>query len=130
VRDSIKANLDIMALVNSATNAEEGKMITFRDRRDIIKSMLLNPTEVRTVFKPSLAYDFVIFVFHFQQAGVKSQYFKTLDTFLGGHRRGELTVVTGPTGIGKTTILAQLSIDYAQQSKKICKFESVKIFFR
>lgn len=32
-----------------------------------------------------------------------------------GHRRGELTIVTGGTGVGKTTILAQLSLDVAMQ---------------
>jgi len=32
-----------------------------------------------------------------------------------GHRKGELTVFTGPTGVGKTTLLSQLSLDFATQ---------------
>lgn len=32
-----------------------------------------------------------------------------------GHRKGELTVFTGPTGVGKTTLLSQLSLDFAAQ---------------
>jgi twinkle protein len=38
-----------------------------------------------------------------------------LQELLQGHRRGELTVLTGPTGAGKTTILSQLSLDLAAQ---------------
>ncbi|KAI8138477.1 P-loop containing nucleoside triphosphate hydrolase protein [Fennellomyces sp. T-0311] len=32
----------------------------------------------------------------------------------GGHRPGELTILTGPTGAGKTTIISQLSLDYCK----------------
>src|SRR5690606_12840770 len=38
-----------------------------------------------------------------------------LNKILKGHRKGEMTIITGPTGIGKTTILAQLSLDYLVQ---------------
>lgn len=34
---------------------------------------------------------------------------------LKGHRKGELTILTGPTGSGKTTLLSQLSIDLLKQ---------------
>lgn len=43
---------------------------------------------------------------------------KTLPAFgeiIGPFRDGELTVFTGPTGTGKTTILSQISLDYAAQ---------------
>ena len=39
----------------------------------------------------------------------------TLNQLLKGHRRGEFTVVTGATGVGKTTLLSQLSLDLATQ---------------
>jgi len=44
-----------------------------------------------------------------------SRTFPSLNLLLKGHRRGELTIVTGHTGIGKTTILCQLSIDFCMQ---------------
>lgn len=36
-------------------------------------------------------------------------------SILKGFRRGELSIYTGATGIGKTSLLAQLSLDYAMQ---------------
>lgn len=36
-------------------------------------------------------------------------------TILGGLRPNEFTIFTGPTGCGKTTVLSQMSIDYACQ---------------
>jgi twinkle protein len=38
-----------------------------------------------------------------------------LGSVVRGHRPGELTIVTGPTGCGKTTLLTQLSLDLAAQ---------------
>ena len=40
-----------------------------------------------------------------------------LNRVLKGHRRGEVSILTGPTGSGKTSILAQLSLDYAAQGQ-------------
>ncbi|KAJ8866262.1 hypothetical protein PR048_032105 [Dryococelus australis] len=48
-------------------------------------------------------------------AGVKWQRFPALNRILKGHRRGELTVVTGPTGSGKTTLMSEYSLDLACQ---------------
>jgi len=36
-------------------------------------------------------------------------------SIIKGFRRGEMTVMTGPTGSGKTTFLSQLSLDLAEQ---------------
>eukprot|EP00698_Gefionella_okellyi_P009709 TRINITY_DN2488_c0_g4_i1.p1 TRINITY_DN2488_c0_g4~~TRINITY_DN2488_c0_g4_i1.p1 ORF type:complete len:652 (+),score=140.36 TRINITY_DN2488_c0_g4_i1:49-2004(+) len=44
-------------------------------------------------------------------AGVECLTLPSLTALLKGHRRGELTVVTGNTGIGKTTFLTQYSVD-------------------
>jgi len=38
-----------------------------------------------------------------------------LNTLLKGHRRGELTVFTGPTGSGKTTFISDYSLDLCTQ---------------
>lgn len=47
--------------------------------------------------------------------GKQFQSFPSLNGLLGGHRKGELTIVTGPTGAGKTTFLSQLSLDLCSQ---------------
>ena len=38
----------------------------------------------------------------------------SLGNIVKGFRRGELTVLTGPTGCGKTTLLSQMSLDFAE----------------
>lgn len=37
-----------------------------------------------------------------------------LEAICKGFRRGELVVLTGPTGCGKTTLLSQLSLDFVK----------------
>ena len=50
-----------------------------------------------------------------QNAGVPFTRFPVLNEYLKGHRRGELTIFTGPTGSGKTTFLSELSLDLCMQ---------------
>uniref|UniRef100_A0A8D8VVE4 Twinkle protein, mitochondrial n=1 Tax=Cacopsylla melanoneura TaxID=428564 RepID=A0A8D8VVE4_9HEMI len=52
---------------------------------------------------------------HDQVQGVKWKRFPTLSRILGGHRRGELTILTGGTGSGKTTFMSECSLDLALQ---------------
>ncbi|KAJ8964650.1 hypothetical protein NQ317_012320 [Molorchus minor] len=47
--------------------------------------------------------------------GVKWTRYPALNKILKGHRRGELTVFTGPTGSGKTTFISDYSLDLAMQ---------------
>lgn len=47
--------------------------------------------------------------------GIKWTRFPALNGMLKGHRRGELTILTGPTGCGKTTFLSEYSLDLAMQ---------------
>lgn len=47
--------------------------------------------------------------------GVKSQYFTFYNKCLKGMRKGELSILTGASGSGKTTFLSQLSIDFLTQ---------------
>lgn len=47
--------------------------------------------------------------------GVKWKRFPVLNKLLKGHRRGELTILTGPTGSGKTTFMSEYSLDLAMQ---------------
>ena len=50
-----------------------------------------------------------------QRAGVQSTSLPSLNRLLKGHRRGELTIITGATGVGKTTVLSQMSLDFCAQ---------------
>ncbi|KAL5016821.1 hypothetical protein ScPMuIL_006410 [Solemya velum] len=50
-----------------------------------------------------------------QVAGIKWKRYPTLNKLLKGHRRGELTVFTGPTGSGKTTFISDYSLDLCMQ---------------
>lgn len=47
--------------------------------------------------------------------GVKWTRYPTLNKYLKGHRKGELTILTGPTGCGKTTFMSDYSLDLAMQ---------------
>lgn len=47
--------------------------------------------------------------------GVKWKRYPSLNKLLKGHRKGELTVLTGPTGCGKTTFMSEYSLDLALQ---------------
>ncbi|XP_046410107.1 mitochondrial DNA helicase isoform X1 [Neodiprion virginianus] len=47
--------------------------------------------------------------------GVKWKRYPTLNRILKGHRKGEFTVLTGPTGSGKTTFMSEYSLDLAMQ---------------
>lgn len=44
--------------------------------------------------------------------------FPGLNRLLKGHRRGELTILTGPTGSGKTTFLSEYSLDLCLRGVK------------
>jgi twinkle protein len=50
--------------------------------------------------------------------GVPWERFPVLTSILGGFRDGELTVLTGPTGSGKTTFLSEYSLDLCLQGVK------------
>jgi len=50
-----------------------------------------------------------------KNSGVPWTRFPILTTIMGGFRDGELTILTGPTGSGKTTFLAEYSLDLCQQ---------------
>lgn len=50
-----------------------------------------------------------------QIQGVQWARFDKLNEHLRGHRAGELTIVTGPTGSGKTTFVSEYSLDLCEQ---------------
>ena len=50
-----------------------------------------------------------------------------MNNLLKGHRRGELTVFTGPTGSGKTTFISDYSLDLCMQGVSCFIFYSMTI---
>ena len=50
-----------------------------------------------------------------EKNGARLKTLPRLGAIIGPFRQGELTVFTGPTGTGKTTVLSQMSLDYAAQ---------------
>ncbi|XP_045734591.1 twinkle mtDNA helicase isoform X2 [Mirounga angustirostris] len=50
-----------------------------------------------------------------QAAGIRWNRFPDLNRLLKGHRKGELTVFTGPTGSGKTTFISEYALDLCTQ---------------
>ncbi|KAG7159901.1 Twinkle-like [Homarus americanus] len=53
-----------------------------------------------------------------ETCGVQWKRFSELNALLLGHRQGEMTVLTGPTGSGKTTFMAEYSLDLCSQGVK------------
>lgn len=50
-----------------------------------------------------------------KSCGVQWKRFPELNKLLKGHRPGELTILTGPTGSGKTTFMSEYSLDLCMQ---------------
>ncbi|XP_075984367.1 mitochondrial DNA helicase [Anticarsia gemmatalis] len=92
--EAAAANLPLKSLVSEAKPAAHRSITTFAALRDDVYFEVTNVDKVR---------------------GIKWRRFPALTRLLGGHRRGELTVLTGPTGCGKTTLCAEMSLDLAQQ---------------
>ncbi|KAM3966732.1 mitochondrial DNA helicase [Aphomia sociella] len=92
--EAATANISLKELVSEAKPAAHRSITTFAALRDDVYAELTNIDKVR---------------------GIKWRRFPALTRLLGGHRRGELTVLTGPTGCGKTTLCAEMSLDLAQQ---------------
>ncbi|CDR95746.1 DNA polymerase I, putative [Babesia bigemina] len=86
--------LSVQSYVDAAAPMSHSQILNFNDIRQNVFEELSNPCAT---------------------SGITSITLPGLSQLLKGHRRGELTVWTGATGSGKTTILSQLSLDYCMQ---------------
>ncbi|KAL4138865.1 hypothetical protein PRIC2_002368 [Phytophthora ramorum] len=92
--DALRAGLDVTAIVNAAERMPHSQITTFEELRRDVYDEIVNPLRA---------------------CGVQSRAFPSLNRLMKGHRMGEVTVLTGPTGCGKTTLLSQLSLDLCGQ---------------
>lgn len=91
---ALQVGLDLKAIYGKAQPILHKSITTFHSLRQDVLSELQNIDKVQ---------------------GVKWRRYPTLNKLLKGHRKGELTVLTGPTGCGKTTFMSDYSLDLALQ---------------
>uniref|UniRef100_UPI0037E724B7 twinkle mtDNA helicase n=1 Tax=Semicossyphus pulcher TaxID=241346 RepID=UPI0037E724B7 len=81
-------------IIKSSIPAAHKSIVSFKQLREDVYGELMNIEQV---------------------AGVKWARFPELNRILKGHRKGELTVFTGPTGSGKTTFISEVTLDLCMQ---------------
>ena len=92
--DALRAECDMKLLLSTARVIAHERIVSFADLRADVHRQITCPN---------------------QMVGTLFHSMPKLNRVLKGHRRGEMTLVTGPTGAGKTTLMSQLSIDLAQR---------------
>lgn len=92
--DAFTRGMNLAKILRSALPAGHKSIISFRQLREEVFGELVNVEQV---------------------AGVKWARFPELNRLLKGHRKGELTVFTGPTGSGKTTFISEHALDLCMQ---------------
>jgi len=92
--EALLKGMDLEQCINDAKNFPHDRILTFSELRLQVLDEIMNPEK---------------------NAGVPVKTLPEFTKLIKGFRRGEVTVLTGPTGSGKTTFLGQLSIDFAEQ---------------
>ncbi|CRG95633.1 plastid replication-repair enzyme, putative [Plasmodium gallinaceum] len=92
--DCLRHNIDIGFFMQNSEKIKHSQILNFNDLRQNILEELKYPDRIN---------------------GVKSKTIPSLNKYLYGLRMGELSIWTGSTGVGKTTLLSQLSLDYCIQ---------------
>jgi twinkle protein len=96
--EALLAKLDLEKMIQDARLTPHGGILTFSSIRMQVLEEIMNPNKFTGLQLPSLP---------------------ILNGIIKGFRRGEMTVLTGPTGSGKTTFLGQLSLDFAEQGHSV-----------
>lgn len=91
--EALLLGLDLEEIIQSADVVPHDRVLSFSELRQQVLHEIMNPDKYVGAPVPSLP---------------------KLTEIVKGFRRGEMTVLTGPTGTGKTTFLGQLSLDFAE----------------
>ena len=89
---------DLNELLEEASELPHERILKFSDLRDQVIHEIINPDKYR---------------------GTPVKSLPGFTSLIKGFRRGEMTVLTGPTGSGKTTFLGQISLDLAEQGTNV-----------
>ncbi|XP_064177018.1 twinkle protein, mitochondrial [Anguilla rostrata] len=92
--EALERGRSLSRILKASIPAAHKSIVSFRQLRDDVYGELANKELV---------------------AGVKWSRFPELNKILKGHRKGELTVFTGPTGSGKTTFISEFALDLCIQ---------------
>lgn len=92
--DALLRRLDMSRMLKSAKHIPHEQILDLERMKDDVLLYLRDPAA---------------------RAGIQYRSLPGMNDILKGHRRGEFSVLTGATGVGKTTLLMQLSLDLASQ---------------
>ncbi|XP_062959408.1 twinkle mtDNA helicase isoform X2 [Cynocephalus volans] len=92
--EALNQGLNLSRILRTALPAWHKSIVSFRQLREEVLGELSNVEQV---------------------AGIRWNRFPDLNHLLKGHRKGELTVFTGPTGSGKTTFISEYALDLCTQ---------------
>ncbi|KAM7370570.1 hypothetical protein PAMP_010102 [Pampus punctatissimus] len=92
--DALARGKNLSHIIKASIPAAHKSIVSFKQLREDVYGELVNTEQV---------------------AGVKWGRFPQLNKILKGHRKGELTVFTGPTGSGKTTFISEMALDLCMQ---------------
>ena len=96
--DALRQGLDLNRILQDAQVVPHDSIVSFSELRDNVLHEIMYPEKYVGAPLPSLP---------------------KFTTLIKGLRRGELSVLTGATGSGKTTFLGQLSLDLAEQEMNV-----------
>ncbi|XP_039990315.1 twinkle protein, mitochondrial [Xiphias gladius] len=92
--EALAQGKNLSRIIKASIPAAHKSIVSFKQLREDVYGELVNTEQV---------------------AGVKWTRFPELNRILKGHRKGELTIFTGPTGSGKTTFISELALDLCMQ---------------
>ncbi|KAK7122424.1 hypothetical protein R3I94_019516 [Phoxinus phoxinus] len=92
--EALAQGRNLVRIIKASIPAAHKSIVSFKQLREDVYGELANVEQV---------------------AGIQWSRFLELNRILKGHRKGELTVFTGPTGSGKTTFISECALDLCMQ---------------